>query len=97
MVIRYSKTSLIAAMALFASLVAFGNITDYGSNLAFVRYVLLMDTVFPDATIKYRAINSVFLHHAMYGLHIGSELLVAILCWAGAWRLFQSRRAPARC
>lgn len=96
MVIRYSKVLLTAAMALFASLVAFGNITDYGSNFAFVHHVLLMDTVFPDTTIKYRAINSVAVQHVAYVLIIAAELLVAILCWTGAWRLFRSRCASAR-
>ncbi|HEY9573156.1 MAG TPA: DUF2165 family protein, partial [Pusillimonas sp.] len=33
MIQRLSKTACVAAMALFASLVAFGNITDYGANL----------------------------------------------------------------
>ena len=45
--IRVAKTVLVAAMALFASLVAFGNITDYSTNFAFVQHVLSMDTIFP--------------------------------------------------
>ncbi|NYT64015.1 DUF2165 domain-containing protein [Alcaligenaceae bacterium] len=95
MVTRYSKALLTAAIALFASLVAFGNITDYGSNFAFVHHVLLMDTVFPDSTIKYRAINSVALHHAAYIFIIALEALTSILCWVGAWQLLQSRHASA--
>lgn len=51
MIIRLSKALLVCAIALFATLVAFGNITDYGSNFAFVRHVFMMDTIFPDATI----------------------------------------------
>ena len=31
-IIRLSKTATVAAIALFASIVAFGNITDYGTN-----------------------------------------------------------------
>lgn len=96
LVIRYSKILLLAAIALFASLVAFGNITDYGSNFAFVQHVLLMDTIFPDATIKYRAIESPFLHHAAYASIIALETLTAILCWIGAWRLLSRVKAPAR-
>lgn len=95
MVIRYSKALLTAAIALFASLVAFGNITDYGNNFAFVQHVLLMDTIFPTATIGYRSINSAFMHHAAYILIIVLEALTAILCWAGAWHLFKYRHAPA--
>lgn len=95
MVTRYSKALLTAAIALFASLVAFGNITDYGSNFAFVQHVLRMDTIFPTATITYRTINSVVLHHAAYIFIIVLETLTAVLCWAGAWQLFCSRHAPA--
>jgi len=95
MVIRYSKASLTAAIALFASLVAFGNITDYGSNFAFVQHVLLMDTIFPTATIQYRAIDSVVAHHAAYLCIIALETATAILCWVGAWQMFKDRHAPA--
>jgi hypothetical protein len=49
-IISLSKTAMVAAIALFASLVAFGNITDYGTNWAFVQHVLSMDTVFPTTT-----------------------------------------------
>src|SRR3546814_8571814 len=66
MIQRLSKTACVAAMALFASLVAFGNITDYGANLPFVQHVLAMDTIFPDSTIRYRAIHTPWLHHAAY-------------------------------
>lgn len=93
--IRYSKILLLAAIALLASLAAFGNITDYGSNFAFVQHVLRMDTVFPAATIRYRAIDSVTLHHACYILIIACETLTAILCWLGAWRLLKQSRAGA--
>ncbi|MCB5363081.1 DUF2165 domain-containing protein [Pusillimonas sp. CC-YST705] len=85
--VRYSKILLLAAIALFASLVAFGNITDYGSNFAFVQHVFLMDTIFPDASIKYRSIESPFIHHAGYIFIIALEALTAILCWIGAARL----------
>ena len=58
MTIRLSKSFTVLAIAFFASLVAFGNITDYGSNFAFVHHVFLMDTIFPESSIKYRAIES---------------------------------------
>ncbi len=95
MVIRYSKALLTAAIALCASLVAFGNITDYGSNFVFVQHVLLMDTIFPSATIKYRALDSAVVHHAAYILIIALETLTAVLCWVGAWQLFRSRHGAA--
>ena len=87
-IIRLSKTAMVAAIALFANLVAFGNITDYGTNLAFVQHVFSMDTVFPTTTIKYRAIDNPTLQNAGYVLIIAAETLTAILCWFGAVRLF---------
>jgi predicted small integral membrane protein len=86
-IVRLSKTAMVAAIALFASLVAFGNITDYGTNLAFVKHVFAMDTVFPTATIKYRAIGEPALQNAGYVMIIAAETLTAILCWIGAARL----------
>jgi predicted small integral membrane protein len=86
-IMRLSKTATVAAIALFASLVAFGNITDYGTNWAFVQHVLSMDTVFPTTTIKYRAIGAPALQTAAYVLIIAAETLTAVLCWIGAVRL----------
>jgi Predicted small integral membrane protein (DUF2165) len=85
-IIRLSKAATVA-IALFASLVAFGNITDYGTNWAFVQHVLSMDTVYPTATIRYRAIDNPTLQNAGYMLIIAAETLTAILCWVGAARL----------
>ncbi len=86
---------LVAAVALFATLVAFGNLTDYGTNFAFVQHVLQMDTIFPDATVGYRAIHAEWVHHLVYAVIIATELTVAVLCWAGALRLWRWRHAPA--
>lgn len=96
MIIRYSKIACVAAIALFATLVAFGNITDYNSNFAFVQHVLSMDTIFPDSSIRYRAVHAPLLHHAAYIVIIALEALTAILCWIGAWRLMRNVRATAR-
>ena len=93
--LRLSQSLLVASVALWATLVAFGNITDYGVNYAFVQHVLAMDTIFPTATIHYRAIASPGLHHVAYALIIFTEALVAVLCWWGAWRLWRRRGLPA--
>jgi len=95
MIIRYTKIAFVAAIALFASLAAFGNITDYGSNFAFVRHVLLMDTIFPTAGIQYRAIEAPALHHAAYVIIIVLEAATAMLCWVGAWRLMKHAKSSA--
>jgi predicted small integral membrane protein len=95
LITRTSKTILVAAIGLYASLVALGNITDYGSNFAFVQHVLSMDSVFPDATTTYRALTEPMLHHAAYILIIAAELTTAVLCWMGAVQMFRARAAEA--
>src|ERR671935_1167222 len=94
--IRAAKVALVAAVALFASLVTFGNLTDYNTNFAFVQHVLSMDTIFSFSTIKYRAITDPALHHAAYALIIATEAAVAVLCWIGAIVLARRIRAEAR-
>lgn len=96
MIVRLSKTLMVAAIGLFAFLVAFGNITDYGSNFAFVHHVFLMDTIFPDTTIKYRAIEAQWIHHLGYIFIIVLESLTSLLCLAGAWQLWSHRQQTAR-
>jgi predicted small integral membrane protein len=71
--IRAAKAATVAAIALFASLVTFGNLTDYNTNFVFVEHVLAMDTIFPFSTIKYRAITSPAFAHAAYALIIAAE------------------------
>jgi predicted small integral membrane protein len=87
LVLRASKAIGVAAMGLLVSLVAFGNLTDYDTNFAFVQHVLTMDTTFPSSTIRYRAITNPALHHAAYALIIATEILTAALCWMGALQL----------
>jgi predicted small integral membrane protein len=94
-VIRAAKTIMVAAIALFVTLVAFGNLTDYGTNFVFVQHVLSMDTIFAGSAIGYRAITSPALHHAAYALIIAAEIVIAVLCWIGAYALARRVRADA--
>jgi predicted small integral membrane protein len=94
--IRAAKAASVAAIALFASLVTFGNLTDYNTNFVFVEHVMSMDTIFPFSTIKYRAITSPALHQAAYALIIAAEALIAVLCWIGAVLLVWRLRADAK-
>jgi predicted small integral membrane protein len=94
--VRLVKILMIAAIGLFASLVTFGNLTDYGINFAFVRHVLSMDTIYPSSTIGYRAITNVALHHIAYAVIIAAEAVTALLCWIGAGLLARRMRADAR-
>jgi predicted small integral membrane protein len=86
---RSSKVALVWAIAFFASLVVFNNLTDYYSNYRFVAHVLKMDTTFPDSRSMWRAIESPFIHHAVYSLIIFVEAAIAVLCWLGGFRLFK--------
>ena len=88
--IKLSKIVLVWSIALFATLVVFGNVTDYGSNYAFVYHVLKMDTVPPNINIKWRAIESSNIYTAAYIFIICSESVIALLCWMGGWRLLKA-------
>ena len=95
LVLRSAKILLVAAIALFATLVAFGNITDYDTNFVFVQHVLSMDTIFPGSRIGYRAVTSPVLHHAAYAIIIATECTVAVLCWLGVIALSRALRSDA--
>jgi predicted small integral membrane protein len=92
-IVRVSKLLLVMAMALLASLVSFGNLTDYGSNLTFVQHVFLMDTTFPGNANMYRAISSPVVQNAGYMLIIALETATAVCCWIGAINIWRARRA----
>ncbi|MGW0535976.1 DUF2165 domain-containing protein [Streptomyces sp. NPDC003032] len=89
---------LTATVALCITLVAFGNITDFGTNQQFVRHVLAMDTTFKDDDLMWRAVESTALQDAAYIAIIVWEtvaalvLIAATVLWAGALR----RRAGFR-
>jgi predicted small integral membrane protein len=93
--LRAAKAALVAAIALYASLVTFGNLTDYNTNFIFVQHVLSMDTIYPFSTIKYRAITSPALQRAAYAVIIVAEAATAIMCWIGAVMLVHRIRAAA--
>ena len=70
-VVRACKVALVAAIALFFTCVAFGNITDYDSNWQFVQHVLSMDTTFANSKLHWRAVTDSTLQQAAYWLIIG--------------------------
>lgn len=103
MTVRCCKIALVAAAALFHALVVLNNtVFDYGSNLAFVRHVLAMDTLFSGETQTWRAWRSPagvgevwWGHHLAYAGIILWEAVAGALCALGAWRLWRQRRTPA--
>ncbi len=93
---RYSKLLLLISIAIFCTLVSFGNITDYATNFEFVKHVLMMDTIFPNSSITYRSINNMALINAGYILIISLETISAVLCWVGAYKMLRAIKSTAQ-
>jgi predicted small integral membrane protein len=87
---------LTGTVALYMALVAFGNITDFGTNQAFVQHVLAMDTTFKDDDLMWRAVTSEGLQNAAYVTIIVWETVAALVLVAGTWFWFRRDRARAR-
>ena len=95
MIIRLVKVAMVASCALFALLVAFGNLVDYGSNYTFVRHTLSMDTTFPGNALMGRAITSPALWTLGYWLIIAAEAATGLILVFGSLRLALAVRGPA--
>lgn len=95
MTLRYAKISMVLALAAFAFLVTFNNITDYGTNFVFVQHVLSMDTTFPNNSSMYRSITTPVLWHAAYWLIIAGEGITFVLFLLGGIAMFKARQSGA--
>lgn len=95
MILRLSKAFLVAAVALFYTLVVFNNLTDYSSNYQFVHHVLLMDSTFPGNHAMWRAIHPLWIHALFYDTVISWEALTMLLTWVGTVRLLAALHSPA--
>ena len=95
MMVRLVKVAMVASCALFALLVAFNNLVDYGSNAAFVRHTLSMDTTFPNNVLKGRAITSPTLWTIAYWSIIAAEAVTGLLLALATLRLAVAVRGPA--
>ncbi len=80
-----TATLLTASVALYMALVAFGNITDFGTNQAFVQHVLAMDTTFKDDDLMWRAVTNKGLQNAAYVAIIVWETVAALVLMYGTW------------
>ncbi|AZP18519.1 DUF2165 domain-containing protein [Streptomyces aquilus] len=83
--LHLTATLLTATVALYMALVAFGNITDFGTNQQFVRHVLAMDTTFKDDDLMWRAVTSKGLQDAAYVAIIVWETVAALVLVYGTW------------
>lgn len=95
MLTRLTKVLLITGVALYLFFVVFNNVTDYGSNFAFVQHVMSMDTTFPGNAGMWRAITTPWMHHAFYVSIIAWEMASCGLLLYGAWRMWGARRRSA--
>jgi predicted small integral membrane protein len=95
MALRFAKVALVAALALYYTLVVFNNLTDYDSNFQFVRHVLMMDSTFPGNGGMWRALNQPAWHTLFYVVIILWEAATAVLCGWGAARLARAWRGAA--
>jgi predicted small integral membrane protein len=91
-----AKIGCVAAIAFYVALVAFGNLSDYWTNFAFVTEVLDMDAVPAASHIRWRAVTSPVLHHAGYILIIATEIATAALCALGAIAMVRQVLAKAQ-
>lgn len=94
MIVRLGQTAMAAAVALLFTLFAFGNITDPQTNWQFVQHVMAMDTIFPDSTLRWRAVTDPAVQTAVYGLIIATEGVTALVLWAGVVRMLAGLRGP---
>ena len=93
-ILHVYKIIICLSLSIFALLVCLNNLADYGSNYAFVRHTLSMDTVFPDNTLRYRAILDPFVWSLAYGLIIFAEFLTGLLLLIGAIGLLKNMNSP---
>ncbi|MGW0842599.1 DUF2165 domain-containing protein [Streptomyces sp. NPDC002787] len=80
-----ASTLLVGTVALYIALVAFSNITDFGTNQQFVRHVFAMDTTFKDEDLMWRAIESKGIQDAAYVLIIIWETVSALILVAATY------------
>ncbi|MFI2209177.1 DUF2165 domain-containing protein [Streptomyces sp. NPDC020141] len=87
---------LTGIVAVYTALVAFGNITDFGTNREFVRHVLAMDTTFRDEDVMWRAIESRAVADAAYVAIIAWETLAAAVLLGALWPWVRGLRSGSR-
>jgi predicted small integral membrane protein len=93
-ILRICKIIICLSLAIFALLVCLNNVVDYDSNYAFVQHTLSMDTVFPNNTLKSRAILDSFVWSLAYRLIIFTEFLTGVLLLIGAIGLIKNIHSP---
>ncbi|MFK0569659.1 DUF2165 family protein [Endozoicomonas sp.] len=88
-VFRTCKTILVALVATYVSMAFLNNITDYSTNLSYIRHVMTMDSVPGDSRHLWRSVQMPLLHHTAYLLIIILQLLSSVLCWKGFLKMLK--------
>jgi predicted small integral membrane protein len=76
-------------VAFMFSFIAFNNITDYHTNLEWIQGILDMQTI-SSKHLQWRAITNPTLQHVAYLSVIAWEVLTAIVCWVGTFRMLRA-------
>jgi len=92
---RLVKLAMVGSLALFALVVTYDNLVDYGSNYAFVQHVLSMDTTFPGNALMGRRITSPAVWSVAYAGIILAEGLTGLAFGFGAIAMARQFRADA--
>jgi len=95
MILRLSKAFMCLALAAFGLIVAYDNVIDHGTNDAFVRHVLAMDTIFPNSVLRTRAITDPTLVQLGYAAIIAGEALTGLLFLIGGLSMLRHISRPA--
>jgi predicted small integral membrane protein len=90
--LRYCKIALVFFIGVFACLVGWNNIADYGSNWMFVQHVMSMDTTFEGNALMGRAITNPTIQQLGYWGIIAAELATGVLCLIGSVLMLRSVR-----
>lgn len=91
MISRYLKIKLVGTAALFFAFAAFGNLSAYEVNFGFVQGVMTMETIGKGEGLDWRRVTSPIVHHVVYWIVILWQIVAAVACAAGAWRLYRHR------
>jgi predicted small integral membrane protein len=88
---RLIKILLVAGMALFLTLAAFGNITMPDVGFGAIKTAVGMQGTFRHPHAMWRAVESPVLIWLMLGVIVLFEIVAGVLCWMGAARMWAGR------
>lgn len=92
--INIIKAIVVATVALFFSLIAFNNLTDFETNGQMIAHILKLESVHNE-TIAWRAIENTSIHLWVYWMFIIAEIITAVFCWMGCIRLLSGHTQTA--